>query len=251
MSITPLLVTLRGTATGQIIELADETTVGDPCGEHDVVIVRHGGRYVIRDLGSTHRVWIGDRCVTECVLQDDDVIRIGSALFKFIDHEIELHSTRFTQGTRDGLTGLANGPTYRAAIAQHLGANAELSIAMFDIDRLRDINDRAGSIVGDDAIAHVARVLGATAAPHLVARIGGDEFVVVLAGFGRQFAIAIAETARGEIAKSALVVDAEPIVVTVSGGTASAEQHATISDLEMVAHARMRAAKSSGRNRIL
>ena len=84
----------------------------------------------------------------------------------------------------DRLTGLAN----RARLKSHLDTLLSLedfrgrtvSVLHIDLDRFKEINDTHGHAVGDGVLCHVAWIMQAGAAPHdLIARVGGDEFVIV------------------------------------------------------------------------
>ena len=86
------------------------------------------------------------------------------------------------RSTHDSLTGLYN----RAFLDQELGRLARsrrfpVAVIVIDLDGLKAVNDDAGHAAGDEIIIRTARILGATArGDDVVARVGGDEFVVVL-----------------------------------------------------------------------
>jgi diguanylate cyclase (GGDEF)-like protein len=95
---------------------------------------------------------------------------------------------------RDDLTGLLNrrGMQRRAAAALESCVKAALpvSVLYLDVDGLKQINDRAGHEAGDAALLRLSTVLTSTFdTEHILARVGGDEFVVVLPGVGRAEAI--------------------------------------------------------------
>jgi diguanylate cyclase (GGDEF)-like protein len=84
----------------------------------------------------------------------------------------------------DQLTGLANRRRLTAALEEAVSASAPgevVAVLMFDVDRLRDVNDSLGHASGDQLLAEVGRRLRSLAPPAaLVGRAGGDEFVVTL-----------------------------------------------------------------------
>lgn len=107
----------------------------------------------------------------------------------------------------DCLTGVAN----RRAFDQHLEAEVDrvsrlqypLSLLMIDIDRFKQINDGFGHPAGDEVIRRVAELIGRCArATDFVARIGGDEFAVILPGTDGRGAKLIGERCRAAIERA-------------------------------------------------
>src|SRR4051812_8435146 len=123
---------------------------------------------------------------------------------------------------RDSLTGLANrrvlDERIETATAAALASGEDVALALCDVDNLKDINDLLGHQAGDEALRRAGRALGETVPESdltLVARIGGDEFCVLMAGRS-------AEDARGVIerAMARLAASGEPRL-TLSCGIAS------------------------------
>ncbi|KQS04012.1 hypothetical protein ASG11_06900 [Sphingomonas sp. Leaf357] len=106
--------------------------------------------------------------------------RLSAAMQQIDSLNSELMAAK-TDAARDALTGLAN----RRGLQLHLDAlepGGCTAIAICDIDRFKAINDRHGHQVGDRVIRAVAESIAASCEPHLVARWGGEEFVVVMEG---------------------------------------------------------------------
>src|SRR5207248_119224 len=87
------------------------------------------------------------------------------------------------EARRDPLTGLANRVLLQERLQELLAAQTPVTVVFCDLDHFKEINDTYGHAIGDE----VLRVTGRRLAQHLadadvVARIGGDEFVVVLTG---------------------------------------------------------------------
>lgn len=95
------------------------------------------------------------------------------------------HLTR--QSLTDELTGLANRRGFESALAEMVGdaleCRDELALLAIDLDKFKQLNDTHGHDIGDEALRAVGEVLGANLRDtDLAARVGGDEFFVVLYG---------------------------------------------------------------------
>jgi diguanylate cyclase (GGDEF)-like protein len=126
-----------------------------------------------------------------------------------------------------------------------------LSVVVFDIDRFKSINDRLGHALGDA----VLREVGATLRSHcragdVAARLGGEEFVLLLAGAACEHARAVAERVREEIALADWGSLAAGLVVTVSAGVAVDPGQGSAASLLRLADEALYRAKGQGRNRV-
>lgn len=127
-------------------------------------------------------------------------------------------------------------------------SNAPLSVAIFDIDSFKKINDTYGHEVGDRALQHVAGILKAQANPGtMVARSGGEEFVMLFdADCG-----GTTESLRKAVENTLFGADGDTIQVTVSVGVATrGPLDRDFSDLLRRADRALYAAKQGGRNRV-
>ena len=153
----------------------------------------------------------------------------------------------FTQMRTDPLTGLCNRRALDEALAaQHAlwtRYGASFSLAMFDIDHFKRINDEQGHQAGDRKLESVARKLDEAAREtDLVARYGGEEFVIVMPQTDLAGAVMFCERLRRSIEQTT--------AVTLSGGVATAVEGEMAKDLVGRADAAMYEAKAAGRNRI-
>jgi diguanylate cyclase (GGDEF)-like protein len=157
------------------------------------------------------------------------------------------------QALRDPLTGCAN----RRALLQRLDEELQrrrrvahpLSVAMIDIDHFKSVNDRFGHAVGDQALRHVAATLQAgLRGSDLLARVGGEEFVLMLVDTPQPAALALLERLRAGLAAAPLPSMDEAL--TASMGLAEAQADDDCDSLLARADAGLYAAKAGGRNRV-
>ena len=167
--------------------------------------------------------------------------------------ETDLHQ----QTRRDALTGLANRVLLQERLEALLGAQTALAVVFCDLDRFKRINDTHGHAVGDEVLRAVGgRLARRLAAADVVARIGGDEFVVIAAGVRQQDAPRllrrIEEAFAGDpvrIGHLSLHLSCSLGLVCEPGGAVArpgspaerAEELLSSADREMYAHKRSRA----------
>jgi two-component system cell cycle response regulator len=129
-----------------------------------------------------------------------------------------------------------------------------VSILLFDIDHFKAVNDTYGHAAGDEVLRVIAqRASHNLRGTDMVARFGGEEFVVAMADTPREIAAMVAERLRERIAAEPIVLPDVPegLTVTVSIGVASAAPgDTTPDDVLRRADAAMYRAKAGGRNRI-
>jgi diguanylate cyclase (GGDEF)-like protein len=155
------------------------------------------------------------------------------------------------QAAEDPLTGLANQRTFhnecRMELSRAQRSGGEVSIIMLDLDEFKAINDMHGHPHGDQVLVGVADALRASVRLHdTVARMGGEEFAILLPDADKAAAYAIAERARAAIAD----VPVARTTLSCSAGiaTTSASETSQV-DLLEIADRALYQAKRLGRNR--
>ena len=174
---------------------------------------------------------------------------------QFVD-QTQAHDQRADlefRASRDGLTGATNRAELMAHLHRRLTApDAQgLGVLFVDIDNLKPINDTFGHKGGDDAITAVARRLGdAVRQGDVVARIGGDEFVVVLENMPSLDIVGlVAEKCRSGVARP-VPSDGRVIDLTVSVGAVLASPADTPDHVLLRADKALYRAKEGGRNQV-
>jgi len=156
----------------------------------------------------------------------------------------------------DHLTGLANRRAFFEAAEIELDRAAhtprQLALVVFDADHFKHINDRYGHPAGDRVLCDLANALRDTfRAVDTVARLGGEEFAVLLPSTGVEQATQVADRLRALVATRLVAADGFEIAYTVSAGVAVLDGTAGgIDALIKRADAALYQAKSQGRNRV-
>jgi len=165
---------------------------------------------------------------------------------------------RQRNATVDGLTGLYNRRWLEEFLPRLVSraqrAGQPLSLAMFDIDHFKRLNDTRGHVVGDHVLAEVARVARRRFRPgESVVRYGGEEFTVVLPDTDLEGAWRAADRLRQALASTGIALpDGSHIPpVTVSGGVAERRAGESGTDLLDRADQALYRAKAAGRDQVL
>ncbi|MEW6331244.1 MAG: diguanylate cyclase [Pseudomonadota bacterium] len=161
------------------------------------------------------------------------------------------------QATTDSLTKLRNRRAFfengAKALALARRYVSDLSVVLLDIDHFKKINDTYGHSVGDEALMMVAQILlELSRTEDTVARIGGEEFALLLPDTNRLGTAVLAERIRSAIEREQFIVGDKIVPITVSIGIATfgVDPADSIDQLLGVADNRLYLAKNAGRNRI-
>lgn len=129
--------------------------------------------------------------------------------------------------------------------------NKSLSLLVLDVDHFKKLNDTYGHAVGDQALAAIAQhAAKEVRAMDYLARIGGEEFVVLLPEAGAAAALVVAERLRQSLNEELRIRKLGATPISVSIGVAVANNHESVSELIDRADQALYKAKAAGRNRV-
>ena len=166
-----------------------------------------------------------------------------------------LHDIVQWQAITDELTGLVNRRRFLDALrteitkGQRLGAR--LSVVLADLDDFKLVNDGFGHHAGDDVLLEFADLLRAHGRDvDVAARLGGEEFAVLLPETGLEGASAVAERLRQSLADRRMRLGERDVTVTASFGVAELEEGQSVDALLRAADSALYRAKERGKNRV-
>jgi len=221
------------------------------------------GSFYLEDLRSTNGTFVGTGRVGVSLLRGGEIVQLGPTLqmrFAIVGPgEESLHRRLYDSATHDPLTH-----TYSRAyffdrlvveIAQARLSGSELALLIADVDSLKRVNDTFGHLAGDRALTVIgARIKRTVRAEDVLARYGGDEFVIVAPRTGLADALLLGERIRRAIESLRMGAGDQSTFVTLSLGVASLSEvtpkDETGVGLIALADGRLYRAKEAGRNRV-
>jgi diguanylate cyclase (GGDEF)-like protein len=264
------VVVIHGEGLGRRADIESEPILVGRSQEADLVVAhksvsrehcriwRDGNDYRIRDLGATNRTRVNEAPVDEALLHDGDHIVVGESILKFISQtsvEASYHEEIYQLATHDMLTELYNRRHFiemaDKEIARALRHRRPLALCIVDVDLFKPVNDRHGHIAGDEVLRQIASLVKQhVRSDDIAARIGGEEFAVMLPESDADVASQFAERLRRAVADASFAPGGEAQSITVSIGisTLSATRTSRPS-LMAAADAALYRAKDGGRNR--
>lgn len=227
-------------------------------------IVFVAGEYMLKDEGSTNGSFIDDHRVARVGRMHDGCrLQLGNSLsFRFslaTEEEEEALRRVFEAAMTDGLTGLFNRKHTDERLAAELAFavrhGTPLSVVLVDVDFFKRVNDTHGHPAGDAVLRAVSRAMAQQLRTEdVLGRYGGEEFLVVARGTGKDEGMRIAERLRANIAANPIIFEGITIPVTASFGVASVSccaAPATREALVALADERLYRAKETGRDRVV
>lgn len=213
--------------------------------------------WTIADHGSTNGTQVnGGDIRGEFQLRNGDLIRVGSAIFKYIaggNVESLFHEEIYRLTIFDGLTGIANKRCFvdflDREVARALRYGSRVSLAMIDVDHFKRVNDLHGHPAGDTVLQRIAQVIGrAVRREQLFARVGGEEFALVLPEVGPAEVEDFCDKVRRMVESERFAFDDGHGHVTISIGFASMDGRSSREELVHAADRALYTAKHAGRN---
>jgi diguanylate cyclase (GGDEF)-like protein len=219
------------------------------------------GEVWLEDLGSRNGTFLNDEPLRESrQLASGDRFQVGTCVFKFLheeDAENAYHEAIYNLVIRDGLTNVFNRRRFNEELDREFQRARRyarpLALVLLDVDHFKRINDAYGHVSGDTVLRALAHAVENLLRPEqLLARVGGEEFVVLCPETPRDGAGVLAERLR--IASETLDVASRGCRITVTCSFGVAELEATMRSSEELYGAADHAlymAKSAGRNRVV
>ncbi len=194
---------------------------------------------------------LGDRVVLACVILALTIIATWRVLLALRSHA-RAERTLLHQATHDSLTGTLNRHGLLEEISRWRDIDGHVAMFFLDLDRFKLVNDTFGHSFGDELLLRVSERLASMNEPgSLIARIGGDEFVVV----ARDVADAAEAVVHGERLREDFThpfeVEGSEIPVSVSIGIAITGEDPDSEDLLRDADTAMYSAKEAGRDAVV
>ena len=214
-------------------------------------------RCYVEDLGSRNGTLLNRRPINGRErLRERDRITLGTTTLGFFFRDAEelmQDEYLYELATRDPLTGLDNRRQFVACLKHYLGlahrGRSNISLMLIDLDDFKKMNDTYGHAAGDLVLVHIAEILSTSVRnSDLVARWGGEEFVVCLPETDLENAQQLAGRLRQEIETTRFRYGSDEIRVTASFGICQFEEADTEKSVFEKADRCLYAAKAQGKN---
>jgi len=231
---------------------------------HARLDISEAGEVLVEDLDSTNGLFINGTKTLNGSLKPGDTLTLGSDVSLRLDapdQSIQSLLQEMHKGaTVDALTGLMNRRSFLERLAGETAATNRHSLqgclAMVDVDHFKSVNDTYGHPAGDAVLVEVAQRLAKHVRQEdVVARFGGEEFVVLLRHTDLAGGVVLLDRLRGFIADQPFTVPtpdgSREIAVTFSAGITQIEKMANSEQLLERADVALYQAKRTGRNRVV
>ncbi|MEZ6057821.1 MAG: GGDEF domain-containing protein [Planctomycetaceae bacterium] len=242
--------------------LCDIELIDDFISRHHASIERDNDGFFLTDMTSLNGCFVNDLRIERQRLKPGDHLRLGNHILKFLSSnhvEAQYHEAVYQMMTSDGLTMAYNRRYFEDAFRREvLRSNRHcrsLALVLFDIDHFKKVNDQYGHLVGDECLRELCeRIRRRVREDEIFARIGGEEFAVLLAESTQEGAIKFAEELMNRVSERPFAsARGESVKMTISVGLAhcDGESPQTPDGLFEDADRRLYLAKRRGRNLII
>jgi diguanylate cyclase (GGDEF)-like protein len=265
---------MDGTEAGQVHSIAQESIQIGRHPTNDIAVADAGvsrvhsrifsveGKYHVEDLGSRNGTFLEGSRVDQSPLRDGQSIRLGPRVtyrFAMLDaRQEDLLRQLYESSKRDALTGIYNRNHFEERLKSEMAYaqrhDALVGLVLFDLDFFKRVNDTWGHPGGDAVLQHVTAVVSQKLrAEDLFARVGGEEFAVLVRGSSPRQAARVGERLRVAVSTTPAHFDGEQIPVSISVGCATTACTGSFGEQALVelADQRLYRAKQTGRNRVV
>jgi two-component system cell cycle response regulator len=265
-------IVINGRAMGKMFKLASDRVVVGRHATNEIIVddegvsrrhalvERNALGLILVDNQSTNGVFVNGTKISRHILQDGDRVQLGSSTilkFSFQDEvEERAHKTLYDSATRDGLTSCFNKKYFadqlKTEFAFYFRHNDPLSLALFDIDFFKKLNDGYGHQAGDFVLKQLAALVQKQLRTEdIFARYGGEEFGIIFKGTDGEKAFMVMERIRRQLEQHQFMYDGQRLPVTISIGVATLEGQNFPNPKALVKAADdyLYKAKGAGRNR--
>ncbi len=229
--------------------------------KHAEVFVSSAGKIYVKDLGSTNGTHLNGVKLTEALeLTETDLIQVGDntefVFERMRETEANAQVEIYDKATRDSLTRTYNRRFFEDTLGRDLqarnAAGSGLGLIIFDIDHFKKVNDTYGHPAGDAVLREVgARMPTGIRGEDIFARVGGEEFALILRTNDPKSVWTSAERLRVLAQSQAVEHDGKKIAFTISVGSCfvSGPGNITPEKVYKLTDEALYEAKHGGRNR--
>ncbi len=213
----------------------------------------------INDLGSSNGTFVNEKRIETIKLKHNDMVRIGSVILKYIadgNSEGAFMDNIYKKATIDATTAIYNKQYLIDELDSHFKLSKNygrpLSLIIFDLDHFKKVNDVYGHNAGDFILKGCAQLAKQTIRKtDMIARFGGEEFVIILPDTEKKQAVEMAERVRSKIGNSPFKIDGKLIKQTISAGVSLlTDRFKNPKELIEDADHKLYQAKKTGRNKV-
>jgi diguanylate cyclase (GGDEF)-like protein/PAS domain S-box-containing protein len=224
--------------------------------------VREAYRRVVAEPETVHRFEFRVHTATggirwfettaRAVRDADQAVLSVVTVIREVSHRKAREADLLRQANTDPMTGVLNRRAFQDRIDRFRTDTPDrpATLALFDLDHFKQVNDGHGHDAGDAALLHFADVLRANLrVEDVIGRLGGEEFAVLFPGLSTAAAMAACERVRNSLQDARIHAGGATFTITVSAGVAPVRPTLSSDEVFRIADAALYRAKSRGRNR--